>query len=724
MPFFSELFAERRQALHDFWEVYEAEQDAMQKAALVIARSHPVFGPMMQAMTPEQMARQNAESRENLRLGCMEGDWRRYEESLLAQGAMYAQLRIPFASFYDLMRVIDHVLVPAFIASYGKEPERLAAVLRASRELFDHAMKVIAEQYIETKDEEALRLSEESLRATLHSIGDGVIATNAHGAVVRMNPVAEELTGWKIADAHGRPFTHVFHVVNEATGSRAMNPVERVLREGVGVELANHTMLVSKEGSATPIADSAAPIRNARGELLGVVLVFRDMTREREAEKALVEAHAFLDSIVENIPHMIFVKDAHDLRFVRFNKAGEELLGVEREGLIGKSDRDFFPEDQAEFFVTKDRAVLAGKRLMDIPEEPIDTKGGRRWLHTKKIPITDEAGKPRYLLGISEDITERKSMVDQIQHMNEELEQRVTERTAALQNSEEQLRQSQKMEAIGRLAGGVAHDFNNLLSVILSYGEMMRPRSRSRATRCVRSSTRSGARRGVPPTSRGSSSRSAAAGPRAEGHSTSTKCSTSMDKMLARLLGETSSCARCPSKGSARSMVDPSQIEQVVMNLVVNARDAMPDGGQAHDRDRPTSSSTRSTRASTRGVTPGPHVMLAVTDTGIGHEQGHASAHLRAFLHDEGDGQGDRARPLDRLRHRPAERRAHLGLQRGGQRDDVQDLLPTRASASPRRRAAPRGRHRHAGPRRSSSSRTTTRCEASSRPSSRATATR
>lgn len=120
-------------------------------------------------------------------------------------------------------------------------------------------------------------------------------------------------------------------------------------------------------------------------------------------------------AILENIPHMIFVKDATDLRFVRFNKAGEALLGYSRDELIGKNDYDFFPDDEADFFTSKDREVLAGDTVVDIPEEPIDTRhNGRRVLHTKKIPLRDESGAPMYLLGISEDITDRKAAEERL----------------------------------------------------------------------------------------------------------------------------------------------------------------------------------------------------------------------------------------------------------------------------------------------------------------------
>jgi PAS domain S-box-containing protein len=116
----------------------------------------------------------------------------------------------------------------------------------------------------------------------------------------------------------------------------------------------------------------------------------------------------FLDSLIENIPNMVFVKEAANLRFVRFNRAGEELLGYSRSDLIGKSDFDFFPAAQAKFFVEKDRAVLEGESIVEIAEEVIRTKSrGERILHTKKIPIFDTEGQPAYLLGISEDITDQ-----------------------------------------------------------------------------------------------------------------------------------------------------------------------------------------------------------------------------------------------------------------------------------------------------------------------------
>jgi len=129
---------------------------------------------------------------------------------------------------------------------------------------------------------------------------------------------------------------------------------------------------------------------------------------------------------------MIFVKEAKDLRFIRFNEAGEELLGYSREELIGKNDYDFFPKEEAEFFTAKDREVLKKGELLDIPQESVKTRyKGERILHTKKIPILDQTGQPKYLLGISEDITESKEAEERIKRLNEALKEHAQQLAAA-----------------------------------------------------------------------------------------------------------------------------------------------------------------------------------------------------------------------------------------------------------------------------------------------------
>jgi PAS domain S-box-containing protein len=151
--------------------------------------------------------------------------------------------------------------------------------------------------------------------------------------------------------------------------------------------------------------------------------VHREMLARRSAEAELLESNRFLDSLIENLPVMVFIKDAHTLRYVRQNRAAMDLLGLSNEEVIGKSDHDFLPPEQADFVQGKDREVLAAGRLVDIPEQSIHTRLlGVRILHTMKMPILDEHGKPKFLLGISVDITERKLAEHAIRELNAELE--------------------------------------------------------------------------------------------------------------------------------------------------------------------------------------------------------------------------------------------------------------------------------------------------------------
>ena len=179
-------------------------------------------------------------------------------------------------------------------------------------------------------------------------------------------------------------------------------------------------------GSAGLPTDGLEPPREQSTDSLAqreLELAEHQRTEEALARRTaeLEDARSFLDSVLENLPVMLFVKDAHDLRFVRWNKAEEEGLGIDRTAAIGKSDYDFFPEEQARFFEAKDRAVLTGGQMVDIPEEAIQTgHRGLRFLHTIKVPIQGVDGTPKYLVGISEDITDRKRAQEELARAREQ----------------------------------------------------------------------------------------------------------------------------------------------------------------------------------------------------------------------------------------------------------------------------------------------------------------
>ncbi|HUQ37734.1 MAG TPA: PAS domain-containing protein [Aestuariivirga sp.] len=152
-----------------------------------------------------------------------------------------------------------------------------------------------------------------------------------------------------------------------------------------------------------------SPVLDNQGEVSWIIHRVEDVTERWKTEEVLKQESAFYDIVIDNIPAMVFVKDAVDLRFVLINRAGEELLGIDRSEYIGKSDYDFFPREQADFFITKDRDVLRAGGLQVTPEEPINTRQrGVRFLQTRKMAVPDEHGQPKYLLALSEDITERR----------------------------------------------------------------------------------------------------------------------------------------------------------------------------------------------------------------------------------------------------------------------------------------------------------------------------
>jgi PAS domain S-box-containing protein len=261
----------------------------------------------------------------------------------------------------------------------------------------------------QTQAKEELMQSEENLRTTLNSIGDAVITTDTNGKITNMNPVAESLTGWDLNNAKGLPLTDVFNIVNAKTKEKALNPVDKVLNEGKIVGLANHTMLISKDGYGYQIADSASPIMNKEGEITGVVLVFRDVTEEYAIQEQLKLNEGRLRQVIDIVPHFIFAKDENGL-YLFANKALADHYHTTPENMVGLTDDDLIPDKELTAHIKSEdqKVIKSGKRIVTNHDKILSPDGDIIYLQTTKIPfLTSDKEKPA-VLGVSVNITDMK----------------------------------------------------------------------------------------------------------------------------------------------------------------------------------------------------------------------------------------------------------------------------------------------------------------------------
>jgi len=681
------------------------------------------------------------------------------------------------------------------------------------------------------QDAEHARQSAQSehdrLNTTLRSIGDAVIVTDAAGRITLMNPVAAQLTGWNDAESEGTEIGKVFPIFNSETGETVANPVSRVLREGLVVGLANHTVLRNRAGRSFPIDDSGAPIRDRSGGISGAVLVFRDVTERYRAQKDLEDAEQRYRLLFENNPQPMWVYDVETLGFLAVNNAAVAQYGYSREEFAHLTLKDIRPEtdvpamvadvaassglhrdgpwrhrrkDGAVFFVDivahplefmgrSARMVIAsdvtdrvhaesavrdagerlgtivntaplaiwtldpegrvtswnrsaadilawsageviGKPLVVFPDslparhtkgQPVSAlettcrrKDGRLLPVTLwSAPLSDHQNQRAGTLLIVADISKTKHdeetlaqteagfrllfennpqpmwVFDEVHFQFLEVNQAavshygfsreeflsmrawevrapqdtmpfrplvnpgapqnvglrkhrrkngaiieveivahrlefngvpailsvlrdVTERRVL----EEELRQSQKLEAIGRLAGGVAHDFNNLLTVIIGYTEILRADA-SRASRERNAINEIGLA-----AERASSltrqllafSRRQVLKPEALNLNQSIQ---KIQPMLSRLIGENIQIMTSLNSDLWNVSADPGQLDQIIVNLAVNARDAMENGGKLTFQTSNVNF-TEEDSASHFRVAPGEYVRLVVSDTGHG----------------------------------------------------------------------------------------------------------
>jgi PAS domain S-box-containing protein len=293
----------------------------------------------------------------------------------------------------------------------------LGTTLSAVCELLQGAWRRIEDRQRRLEEEIALRqaaqLAEKAradeLQTTLASIGDGVVRTDTRGCITLLNPVAERLLGWKLSEAAGKHVTEVFHIVNESTRQPTVNPVLEVLQHGRIVGLANHTILISRDGSERPIDDSAAPIRDASGIVIGCVLVFRDVSERRRSEAALRDSEQRYRAIGESIDYGVWMCDSVG-RTIYSSDSFLRLVGLTQNEVA-----DFgwasalHPDDAADTIEAWKACVSKGGRW-DREHRFLGVDGKWHSVLARGVPVRNEHGQITSWVGINLDIGRLKQV--------------------------------------------------------------------------------------------------------------------------------------------------------------------------------------------------------------------------------------------------------------------------------------------------------------------------
>lgn len=275
--------------------------------------------------------------------------------------------------------------------------------------------------------EESLAHQVELLEEIVNNTNTVVFVKDLDGKYQFINRRFEELFGFTLEEAKGKDDYELFPKP-QAEAFRQND--QDVVRSNSLIEVEEKA---PHEDGLHTYSSVKFPIHDKDGEILAVGGLATDITPLVRATDELKEAHSFLDSIIENVPSMLFVKEVKESRFVRVNRAFEEMVGQDREDLLGKNDYDFFPKEQADHFISLDREALFSPETIDIPRENITASDGtERVLHTRKTAIRDEDGNPTHLLGIAHDITEKENALAELAQMQKDLEERVEARTREL----------------------------------------------------------------------------------------------------------------------------------------------------------------------------------------------------------------------------------------------------------------------------------------------------
>lgn len=308
---------------------------------------------------------------------------------------------VSWTTVFALIRVAPNILA----MRSPDELEREVVARKAAERRLQEANEVLEHRVEERTNELSaavaeLRAERERLTTTLASIGDAVITTDNEGRITNMNAVAESLTAWKIADAMNQPLETLFKIVNEETRNAVENPVTKALREGVIVGLANHTILIGKDGTERPIDDSAAPIRDRTGAIFGCVLVFRDISERHRQEDMLRQSEARFRLALRDTGILVYTADA-DLRYTWVHNLHPHFR---QEDVIGRRDEELLPPEQAAHLTAIKQQVL-NSGTGEKGEITVEIAGRQYFYNLAVEPLRNASGEVVGVTAAAMDIT-------------------------------------------------------------------------------------------------------------------------------------------------------------------------------------------------------------------------------------------------------------------------------------------------------------------------------
>jgi two-component system, cell cycle sensor histidine kinase and response regulator CckA len=420
---------------------------------------------------------------------------------------------------------------------------------------------------------------------------EGIAIQDANGRIIEQNAAHRALLGYPDEELIGKTPGHYLEGGRDEFG----RTMDDLLQWG---SYSGEARCWARSGRWIDAELSAVIIRNEAGDPIGYATLVHDVTEKRRMEDALRESEERFATFMNNAPVVAFMCDAQG-RYAYVNRAFETLVGKRGVEIIGNTAFDIWPPEIAQSFAGSDKRVLAAGHPMEFYQQiSLAGKEPKEWLAVK-FPFRDRK-RHAYVGCVTVDVTERKSL-------------------------EEQLRQSQKMEAVGRLAGGIAHDFNNLLTIITGYSELLlgslgiEEEQRSK----IEEVKKAGERAALLTRQLLAFSRKQVLAPQVLDLNTVIE---NLRKMIERLIGEDIEFVTSPHFPLNMVKADPGQVEQIIMNLVVNARDAMPKGGRLTIETANVEFDEEYARSHLPSL-PGQYVMIAVSDTGTGMDP-HTQKHI------------------------------------------------------------------------------------------------